>query len=66
MNLQVDPAADAAYLRFLDTSVVESEEVAPGIILDFDAGGAVVGVEVLDLASRGRVLTEVDVTPAAA
>ena len=66
MNLQVDPAADAAYLRFLDTSVVESEEVAPGIILDSDAGGAVVGVEVLDLASRGRVLTEVDVTPAAA
>ena len=66
MRLQVDPAADAAYLRLLDTSVVESEEVAPGIVLDFDAAGAVVGVEVLDLASRGHVLTEVTVTPAAA
>ena len=66
MKLQVDASADAAYLRFLDTEVIESEEVAPGIVLDFDEAGAVVGVEILGLASRGSLLTDVEVTPAAA
>jgi len=31
-----------------DTSVSESEEVRPGIILDFDAEGRVVAIEILD------------------
>jgi uncharacterized protein YuzE len=32
--------------------VVESEEVQPGVILDFNAEGKVVGIEMLNLSSR--------------
>lgn len=65
MKLQVNASDDAAYLRLRDTAVVESEEVAPGVVLDFDADWEVVGVEILGLANRGRALTEVDVVSAA-
>lgn len=48
MKTQYDAEADALYLRFADAKVVDSEEVAPGIVLDFDAEGRIVAVEVLD------------------
>lgn len=47
INLQYDAETDAAYLRFSAEAVVESEEVSPGIVLDFDANGRMVGMEVL-------------------
>ncbi len=47
IRLHYDPATDAAYLRFSTQAVTESEEVAPGIVLDFDADGRMVGMEVL-------------------
>lgn len=50
-TLQYDREADAAYLRFSTEAVSESEEVSHGIVLDFDASGRIVGMEVLD-ASR--------------
>lgn len=40
-------ASNAAYVRFSGEAVVESEEVAPGIVLDYDAQGRMVGMEVL-------------------
>ena len=48
IRLHYDQATDAAYLRFSASPVVESEEVAPGVVLDFDADGRMVGMEVLD------------------
>ncbi len=47
VRLHYDPSANAAYLRFSEESVVESEEVSPGVVLDFDASGRMVGMEVL-------------------
>lgn len=47
LRFAYDQQADAAYLRFSAAKVVESAEVAPGIVLDFDAEGRVVGLEVL-------------------
>lgn len=44
--------SDALYFRLDDSPVVESEEVQPGVILDFNASGRVVGVEILELSSR--------------
>ncbi|MBE3144779.1 MAG: DUF2283 domain-containing protein [Planctomycetes bacterium] len=35
-----------------ESKIVESEEVRPGVILDFDRKGRVVGVEFLGIASR--------------
>ncbi|MCO6048571.1 DUF2283 domain-containing protein [Mesorhizobium sp. RP14(2022)] len=47
-KLEYDPNADAAYLRFSRETIIDSEEVSPGIVLDFDEAGLLVGMEVLD------------------
>jgi uncharacterized protein YuzE len=52
MRLKVDKESDALYFRLDETKIVESEEVRPGIILDFDDKGRVVGVEFLEITSR--------------
>jgi uncharacterized protein YuzE len=52
MRLKIDKGNDALYLRFDETAIFESEEVQPGVILDFDKNGRVVGIEVLALSTR--------------
>lgn len=52
MKLKVDQKADALYLRLDDSKIVESEEVSPGVVLDFNDRNQVVGVEVLELSKR--------------
>jgi uncharacterized protein YuzE len=52
MRLHVDKEADALYLRLDDSKVIESEEVSPGVIVDYNRKNAVVGVEVLYLSKR--------------
>lgn len=52
MRLKVDKENDTLHLRLDESKVVESEEVRPGVILDFDSKGRVVGVEFLDISSR--------------
>jgi uncharacterized protein YuzE len=53
MKLTVDPEADALYLRLNETEIADSEQVASGIVLDYDAHDNVVGLEVLRLSKRG-------------
>jgi uncharacterized protein YuzE len=52
MRLRVDKERDTLYLRLDESKVVDSEEVRPGVILDFDSQGRVVGVEFLEISSR--------------
>ena len=52
MRLHVDKEADALYLRLDDSKIIESEEVAPGVILDYNDKDEVVGVEMLYLSKR--------------
>ena len=52
MKLKVDEAADALYLRLDDSRIVDSEEVSPGVILDFNDQDQVVGVEILSISKR--------------
>jgi uncharacterized protein YuzE len=52
MKLKVDKENDALYFRLDESSIMESEEVQPGIILDFNAEGKVVGIEILNLSVR--------------
>ncbi|MFQ5873924.1 MAG: DUF2283 domain-containing protein [Dehalococcoidia bacterium] len=52
MRLKVDKESDALYSRLDESAVLESEEVQPGVILDFDAEGQVVGIELLNLSTR--------------
>jgi len=50
--LKVDRENDALYFRLDESSVVESEEVQPGIVLDFNAEDKVIGIEILNLSQR--------------
>ena len=52
MRVRTDEAADALYIRLEESAIVESEEVNPGVILDFDEGGGVVGIEFLNVRER--------------
>ncbi len=56
MKLSVDEAADALYLRLDDSEIVESEEVSPGVVLDYNSVGEEVGVELLRLSQRSAEL----------
>ena len=46
MKLKLDEQSDALYLRLDDSRIVESEEVSPGVVLDFNEQKQVVGVEI--------------------
>ena len=56
MKLNVDKEADALYLRLDDSPIVESEEVSPGVVLDYNESNEVVGVEMLRLSRRSSTL----------
>jgi uncharacterized protein YuzE len=48
MRVKYDSRSNAAYIRLSEEPILESEEVAPGIIFDFDQAGRIVGMEFLD------------------
>jgi uncharacterized protein YuzE len=52
MRVHFDEKADALYLRLDDSKVIESEEVRPGIVLDFNDKNQVVGIEILKVKNR--------------
>ena len=43
MRVRVDQGADAIYVNLTDRPIKESEEVADGIIVDYDDAGRIVG-----------------------
>lgn len=56
MKLYVDEESDALYLRLDDSKIVESEEVVPGVVLDYNKENQVVGIEMLHLSQRSHRL----------
>ena len=52
MKLNVDKKADALYLRLDNSRIVESEEVSPGVVLDYNEANEVIGVEMHHLSKR--------------
>jgi uncharacterized protein YuzE len=64
MKLTLDREADALYLELDEAPAAESREISPGVILDYNAEGTVVGIEMLYLSKRvsaeklGRVQLE--------
>ena len=52
MRLKIDKESDALYFRLDESTIVESEEVQPGVILDFNSEGDVVGIEMLNISKR--------------
>ena len=60
MKLSIDEEADALHLQLVDVPVLESEEVAPGVIVDYDDADQVVGIEVLYLSKRPHPINLLD------
>ncbi len=52
MKIRVDEKADALYLRLDDSRIVDSKEVAPGVVVDYNASDQIVGIELLHLSKR--------------
>lgn len=52
MRIKVDKENDALYFRLDETKIVESEEVRPGVILDYNDKDQVIGVEFLGISGR--------------
>lgn len=60
MVFQYYPDTDMLYIQLGDGISTESEEVAPGIVLDFDEHNRVIGVEIED-ASKSIDLSRLEV-----
>ncbi len=52
MRVRVDLESDALYFRLSEAPIEESEELSPGIILDYNKDGNVVGIEILGIKKR--------------
>jgi uncharacterized protein YuzE len=52
MKVHFDEKIDALYFRLDDSKIVDSEEVKPGIVLDYNDKNQVVGVEILNVKKR--------------
>ena len=52
MKITYDPEVDVLRIIFSNAPVEESDEDKPGVILDYDRTGNVVGLEILDASGR--------------
>ena len=57
MRLSIDKEADALYLCLDESHIVDSEQVAPRIVLDYNEAEQVVGIEMLNLSKRSPDLS---------
>jgi uncharacterized protein YuzE len=48
MKTTYDHEANALYVKFSEGKIDRTEELRPGLILDFDSRGHIVGIEMLD------------------
>ena len=52
MKVIYDPEVDVLRILFSSAPIEESDEDKPGVILDYDKGGNIVGMEILDASKR--------------
>ena len=52
MKVTYDPEVDVLRIIFRNAPIEESDEDKPGVILDYDAEGNLVGLEVLNASQR--------------
>lgn len=46
MRLSYDPETDSLYIHLVERPSTDSDEVADGVVLDFDESGGIVGIDV--------------------
>ena len=52
MKIEYSKEADAIYVYFKEEYVSKSKEIEDGVVIDFDANGQLIGIEVLDVSQR--------------
>jgi len=68
MKIIYDRETDTVTIIFADTPVAESNEDKPGVILDYDATGNLVSMEILDASRHVKAPSQIEyqVSPATA
>lgn len=52
MKIKYDQEVDILVIQLSDGKVYESDELKPGVILDFDEQGNILRIEILDASTR--------------
>jgi uncharacterized protein YuzE len=52
MKINDDKATDSLYIHLADRPSMDSDEVNDGVVLDFDANGALVGIDLQHASQR--------------
>ncbi|OQY20659.1 MAG: hypothetical protein B6I35_10360 [Anaerolineaceae bacterium 4572_32.2] len=60
MKVIYDSNTDIIAIILADTPVAESDEDKPGVILDYDASGNLVSLEILDASRRVLLPTQIE------
>ena len=60
MKVNYDSQTDILTIIFTETSVVESDEDKPGVILDYDDKGNLVSLEIMDASQRVNVPSKIE------
>lgn len=55
MRLNYDAATDSLYIHLAERPSVDSDEVADGVVLDYDAAGALVGIDVQHASQKADI-----------
>ena len=58
MNLSFDKKANALYIRISSEKVLNSDEIAEGIIIDYNKKDNIIGVEVLNFTEKNLNLND--------
>lgn len=60
MKVKYDKEVDVLYIVFSENKIKESDEDKPGIILDYDKDGGIVGIEILNASKKMKNPTKVE------
>ena len=55
MKISYEKETDSLYIHLADRASVDSDEVIDGVVLDFDANGALVGIDVQHASQRADI-----------
>ncbi len=55
MRFKYYPETDTLYIELKETPSVESEEIADGVVLDYDNSGEIVGIEIERASERREI-----------